>query len=292
MKCDDGNPCNGTEHCAPGNGSANSNGCVPGSDVISCLPGTTCDRSTGMCSTCLVKPDGDNDGVNSLACMGMDCDDSDDTVAPGQAGALRRQRQRLRRHHRRPQGQRDVRHARPRRAAPPAASAGAARRPATWPRIQIENGACVPPPVSCPIADPCAPGTCAGAPGTYTCTCPSGFRAGIAMTRCAPLGVPNRSLGFETTCDDMPTPGAFVAEYKPLAANLYAGCGVSSITSGALMSPPQLIEPMTTVIAGITGSVALASPVAAGPVDLTIVVPAGRQRAEASMCSISTIQRD
>jgi len=111
-----------------------------------------------------------------------------------------------------------------------------------------------------------------GGMGTYSCTCPSGFRAGLGMTHCAPVGTPTRTLGFEGICDDTPTPGTFTAEYKPLSSTLYAACGVSSITSGIMMSAPRLIQPVTTKIDGITKDVALASPpsAAGAAVELTL----------------------
>jgi cysteine-rich repeat protein len=91
------------------------------------------------------------------------------------------------------------------------------------------------------------------------------------MTRCAAIGE-NKEIGFETTCDNMPTPGVFVSESKTLPSTLFAGCGVSSITSGAMMAAPSLAQPVMVPIVGITKDVALASPasVAGEPVSLTL----------------------
>jgi cysteine-rich repeat protein len=271
IKCDDGNPCNGSERCEPANGAANNSGCVPGMDVVTCGSDATCDRSTGKCSTCLVKPDGDNDGVSSVACMGLDCNDSDDTVAPGKSELCDGKDNDC-------DGTVDGAKANPSCAsmAPTGGTAsclsGRCTPACTNPNFQIEQGACVAPPVTCPIVNPCAPGVCTGGMGTYSCTCPSGFRAGVGMTHCAPMGTPTRKIGFEGICDDTPTPGAFVAEYKPLSSTLYAACGVSSITSGLMMSAPRLIQPVTTKVDGITKDVALASPpsVAGAAVELAI----------------------
>jgi cysteine-rich repeat protein len=103
------------------------------------------------------------------------------------------------------------------------------------------------------------------------CSCPSGYQAGLSMLRCAPIGE-NREIGFETTCDNMPTPGAFVAESKALTPTLFASCGVSSITSGTMMLAPQLAQPVLMPIAGITKDVALASPVSAAGEPVSIAL--------------------
>jgi len=271
IKCDDGNPCNGSERCEPANSGANNSGCVFGLDVVTCGTDATCDRSTGKCSTCLAKPDGDNDGVSSVACMGLDCNDGDDKIAPGKAELCDGKDNDC-------DGTVDGAKANPgcASAAPTGGTAscvsGRCTPACTNPNFQIENGKCVAPPVTCPIVNPCAPGLCVGGMGTYSCTCPSGFRAGLGMTHCAPMGTATRTIGFETICDGTPTPGAFTAEHKPLSAMQYAACGVSSITSGVMMSAPDLIQPVTTIIEGITSTVALASPasVAGSAVELTL----------------------
>ncbi len=65
------------------------------------------------------------------------------------------------------------------------------------------------------------------------------------------------TIGFETDCANMPTPGMFAPDEKPLPSDLYAPCGVASITSNG--GTPEVIAPVTP-IEGITGSVALVGP--------------------------------
>lgn len=259
IKCDDGNPCNGSERCEPASSGANNSGCVPGMDMVNCGTGATCDSTTGKCSTCLVKPDGDNDGVNSVVCMGLDCNDSDDTVAPKKDELCDGKDNDC-------DGTVDGAKANPSCAssAPKGGTAtcvsGRCTPACTNPNFQIENGVCVAPPVTCPTVNPCAPGMCVGGNGTYSCTCPSGFRAGVGMTHCAAVGTAARKLGFEGICDGTPTPGTYVAERKQLSPTQYAACGVSSIAGTTVLSALELIQPVTTVIEGITGATALASP--------------------------------
>lgn len=70
--CDDGLFCNGEESCRGGR-------CEAGEDV--CLATQTCDEASMRCFTRC--HDADGDGVDSAACGGADCDDSDPNRFPG-----------------------------------------------------------------------------------------------------------------------------------------------------------------------------------------------------------------
>jgi cysteine-rich repeat protein len=268
ITCDDDNPCNGVEKCAPKNASANGKGCVAGI-ARTCPSDQTCDRETGDCSACLAKPDGDNDGASSMACGGKDCNDNDPGTAPGKPELCDNQDNDC-------DGATDgTKAAADCKAVAPtggsaACVAGVCVPACDKPDFQPQNGVCVAKPVSCPVINPCAPGLCAGGNGTYTCTCPAKYQTGVGMSRCAPVGVPTRKIGFEATCDDKATPGAFVAEYKPLSATQYATCGLATIGSSSMLVAPQLYQPALKV-EGLTKDTALASPfAAAGPVDLAL----------------------
>ncbi len=79
--CDDGVFCNGEEICDPTVGSAD--GCAPAVNPA-CLASQTCDETTDEClSDCDVEADADSDGVDSVTCGGLDCDDSDSNRYPG-----------------------------------------------------------------------------------------------------------------------------------------------------------------------------------------------------------------
>lgn len=78
VACDDGLFCNGTETCDPENAAADENGCVDGS-----APCAVCDEAADMCNSACTVPDGDGDGVASVACGGNDCDDNDPGAFPG-----------------------------------------------------------------------------------------------------------------------------------------------------------------------------------------------------------------
>jgi cysteine-rich repeat protein len=269
IKCDDANRCNGKETCDPKSTSADVRGCVPSSSPVTCMQDMTCDSNTGECSSCTAKPDGDGDGANSIACGGLDCNDNDNGVAPGKPEKCNNRDDDC-------DGMRDGTKA-DADCAPSAPRGGTASCVSGMcvgacndKTHQITNGVCVPVPATCPIANPCAPGACNAGTPTYTCTCPAGYRAGAGMTRCAPVGVPTRTIGFETTCDGKATPGLFLGETKTLAADLYAACGVNSITSGTLMAPVQLINPLLPVIDGITKSTAVEVTSGAANSQLTI----------------------
>ncbi len=80
--CDDGVFCNGEETCSPGAAGAAANGCVIGSPP--CDATGSCDEAAGMCvEDCGAEADMDGDGVDSIACGGTDCDDSDPDRFPG-----------------------------------------------------------------------------------------------------------------------------------------------------------------------------------------------------------------
>ncbi len=65
------------------------------------------------------------------------------------------------------------------------------------------------------------------------------------------------TIGFEKDCAGVDTPGTFAPETKPLPIDLYAPCGVATITSAGMAA--QLVAP-TTPVEGITNSVALMGP--------------------------------
>ncbi len=77
--CDDGLWCTGDERCIPDALDADARGCVAG--ATRCAE-TSCDESTQTCSLC-ATPDVDGDGVDSIACGGTDCDDTDANRYPG-----------------------------------------------------------------------------------------------------------------------------------------------------------------------------------------------------------------
>ncbi|NCQ59152.1 MAG: hypothetical protein GW913_00610 [Myxococcales bacterium] len=80
-ECDDGLFCNGGERCAPSDATADTFGCVLGTDP--CLAGQTCDGSAARCQTeCELHGDADGDGHASIDCSGDDCDDSDPNRYP------------------------------------------------------------------------------------------------------------------------------------------------------------------------------------------------------------------
>ncbi len=256
ITCNDGNACNGGETCDPSSGAADSRGCLPGTPIV-CAVGMTCDAERGMCSRCATTRDGDGDGVASSSCEGTDCNDADPDVAPGKGELCDGKDNDCNGFVDGTDADSACADKAPSGGTASCVSAQCVRR-CNNSTFQIEGDKCVAPPVSCPVPNPCTPGSCASGADSYTCTCPTGYRAGIGMTRCAPRGVAKRTVGFETSCDGTPTPGTFDGEFKEIAANLYATCGVASITTGGLSSKAQLIAPQTTVIDGITGQAALA----------------------------------
>lgn len=76
-ECDDGVFCNGPELCDPSSGVANGFGCVSGSP-----PCADCDE-VDRCEP--ADCDADDDGVESVACGGDDCDDTNPNRFPGNA---------------------------------------------------------------------------------------------------------------------------------------------------------------------------------------------------------------
>jgi len=81
--CADDLFCNGVERCAPDAPDADPAGCIPGSDP--CGPDTTCQELGDRCLTpCELDPDRDDDGVDGVGCGGLDCDDDDPAIFPGQ----------------------------------------------------------------------------------------------------------------------------------------------------------------------------------------------------------------
>ncbi|MEM9191626.1 MAG: putative metal-binding motif-containing protein [Myxococcota bacterium] len=73
-ECDDGMFCNGSERCVETMGTRS---CMAGTDP--CSAGQSCDEATDTGLNC----DEDNDGFESVACGGTDCDDSDQRRFPG-----------------------------------------------------------------------------------------------------------------------------------------------------------------------------------------------------------------
>ena len=81
-QCDDGIFCNGAERCDPTSDDADLQGCVY--LAAPCLSGQTCDEDSARCLTdCDLDGDADDDGVPSMDCGGLDCDDSDPDRYPG-----------------------------------------------------------------------------------------------------------------------------------------------------------------------------------------------------------------
>ncbi len=71
--------------CRPGDPLANAAGCV--ASASPCAAGELCDEASASCVTreCADDPDADDDGHDSMACGGDDCDDGDANRYPGNA---------------------------------------------------------------------------------------------------------------------------------------------------------------------------------------------------------------
>lgn len=81
-ECDDGVFCNGVESCDPSAGAADARGCVQGE--APCTGDEVCDAEGERCATpCDIDDDMDDDGEPSTLCGGLDCDDDDPSVFPG-----------------------------------------------------------------------------------------------------------------------------------------------------------------------------------------------------------------
>lgn len=81
--CADGLFCNGAEVCDPASQQADPAGCAPG--ALPCGPDMTCSEQGGVCvDACQLDADADDDGVPGMACGGLDCDDGNPGVFPGQ----------------------------------------------------------------------------------------------------------------------------------------------------------------------------------------------------------------
>ena len=76
--CDDGNFCNGAEHCNAGRPGADVCGCV--AEPQPCLPSETCSEERDRCE--YMCTDADSDGHCSIATGGGDCDDHDPNRSP------------------------------------------------------------------------------------------------------------------------------------------------------------------------------------------------------------------
>ncbi|HEX5661144.1 MAG TPA: MopE-related protein [Polyangiales bacterium] len=262
IECDDGNLCNGKETCDPKSSNADPQGCVPSSSPVTCSKDMTCDSASGECSTCLAKPDGDGDSVDSIACGGLDCNDSDKDVAPGKPEKCNNRDDDCDGTRDGPAADADCKPSAPKDGSATCVS-GVCVGACTQPGYQIVNGACVKPPQGCPAANPCGMGTCAAGSPNYTCTCAVGYRAGVGMTRCVPIGIATRRIGFETTCTGLPIVAAPATELIPIAITQFAACGVNSITTGTPPVAPPLVRPLpmsTTVIAGLMTPTALEVP--------------------------------
>lgn len=83
-ECEDALFCT-THRCLPGNPSADPRGCVL--DDGPCEAGEVCDEGARVCTmeACGAVPDADDDGFDSIACGGGDCDDDDRLRHPGAA---------------------------------------------------------------------------------------------------------------------------------------------------------------------------------------------------------------
>jgi hypothetical protein len=77
-ECDDGQYCNGAEHCMPGAVGASAIGCVAGTAPC----GGMCDEAADMCVVSCTT-DADGDGAIARSCGGPDCDDTDPHSFPG-----------------------------------------------------------------------------------------------------------------------------------------------------------------------------------------------------------------
>jgi alpha-tubulin suppressor-like RCC1 family protein len=80
LECDDAVFCNGEERCAPADPGADADGCVAGAAPCE----ASCDELGARClpEGCETF-DADGDGLASIACGGLDCDDSDPDRHPG-----------------------------------------------------------------------------------------------------------------------------------------------------------------------------------------------------------------
>lgn len=80
--CDNAAYCDGAERCLPGTAGAGANGCIAG--LSPCRTGETCDEAADRCVMVdCAEPDADDDGDESLACGGGDCDDTDPNIRSG-----------------------------------------------------------------------------------------------------------------------------------------------------------------------------------------------------------------
>lgn len=84
VDCSDGQYCDGIERCLPGSTHADARGCTAPA-APPCPTGQTCRESTQSCIACEGNADLDGDHVDSVACGGGDCDDSDADRFPGNA---------------------------------------------------------------------------------------------------------------------------------------------------------------------------------------------------------------
>lgn len=81
-ECADGLFCSGDARCLPGDSSADLRGCVPGTPP--CAAAEECVEAEDLCRPIdCTNPDGDGDMQASIACGGLDCDDTDPSVYTG-----------------------------------------------------------------------------------------------------------------------------------------------------------------------------------------------------------------
>jgi hypothetical protein len=80
-ECDNDQFCDGDERCDPAAADADALGCVAG--VPPCDAATCSEDQDACLAGCELDPDADDDGVDAIACGGLDCDDGAPAIHPG-----------------------------------------------------------------------------------------------------------------------------------------------------------------------------------------------------------------